>query len=170
MGKVDGITECSNALNKVANKVLEKVPIGVKLTPLGERLVYDMGGTKRVEPLSIKEYPDGPLGIALHDLMATLYTASQYIAKTKREIPITRDELILPKKTGGCTDFGYRKGQLKKLETKDLLTARHTYLTDKRTKNRVGVRTVIMLTPLGRGYVRKHVDKEFMADVQEPDS
>jgi len=170
MVKTDAITECADALKEVAKEVVKKAPVGVKLTPLGERLVYDVGGTKRVEPLSLRIYPEGRLGFALHDLMATLYTASQHIIKTKREIPITRDELILPKKTGGCTDFGYSKGQLKKLEAKDLLTVKHTYLTNKSTKKSVGARTVVMLTPLGRGYVQKHVDKEFLADVQEADS
>lgn len=159
--EASGATE---AIKKAAEEVAKNAPYKMMLTPLGERWVYKTEGEDYVAPLSIMEYPGKPLSVALHDLMCTLYTASQEVVRLKRLVPLTRTELLAPTDKGGCTKYGYKKGELQKLEKKGLAKINHAHLSSKNTKKSVGSRVVVYLTALGRGYVQKHIDKEFMSD------
>ena len=153
-------------LVEMAEKIRSEAPQGIRLTPLGEKLVWKKGeDLVEDEGLSIIPYSgEKPLNVTLHDLMCTLYTAAQYIIKSRRQIPITRDELIQPQKDGGCTKWGYKKGDVQKLEKLNLVKVSHTYLSEKKTQKRVGARVVVYPTALGRGYIQKFIDKEFMSD------
>lgn len=164
--KVDGQTK---ALREMAEKLRSQAPHAVRLTPFGEKLVWKKDG-KIVEDEGLSFIPcerEKALAVTLHDLMCTLYTAAQYINKQKRLIPITRDELIKPEKEGGCTRFGYKKGDLYKLEKLGLIKIGHTYLTEKGTGKKVGARVVIYPTSRGRGYIKKFIDEEFMSDAED---
>jgi len=161
--------ETKDPLVEMAEKIRSQAPQGIRLTPLGEKMVWKKeGGLVEDENLYIIHYNgEKPLNATLHDLMCTLYTAAQYIIKSGRQIPITRNELIQPQKDGGCTQWGYKKGDVQKLEKLDLVKVGHTYLSEKKTQKKVGARVVVYPTALGRGYIQKFVDKEFMVDNKE---
>ena len=160
--------ECKDKLMEIAEKIVERAPYAVRLTPMGEILVYKKGDQTSEEPLSLIPCDrENALSVAQHDLMCTLYTAAQYIVETGRSVPITRDELIKPRKEGGCTEFGYTKGELQKLEKMELIKIGYAYLSKKSTGSRkrpVGARVVVYPTALGRGYIQKFIDKEFMRE------
>lgn len=168
-----GLKECSDlkkcgdlkeGLLETAQKIVDQAPQAIRLTPLGEKRVYKKEGRLCEDPeLSVLPYErEKPLNVTLHDLMCTLYTAAQYIIKSGRLIPVTRDELIKPQKEGGCTEWGYKKGDVQKLEKMGLVSVSHSYLQDKTSKKMVGARVVVYPTALGRGYIKKFVDRGFL--------
>jgi len=168
LSKSEEEDNAAEAIKEASERISKESPYQIKMTPLGERWVYKREGEDYVAPLSLMTYPGIQLNVVQHDLIAALYTAAQYIIKTKRKIPLTRSELIAPKKEGGCTEFGYKKGDLQKLEKKLLIKVSSIFLSSKTTKKSIGARVVVYLTPLGRGYVQKFIDKEFMSDGEVP--
>lgn len=141
-------------------KMLDR-PIAIKFLPDGKAIVWRREGKYVVEPMEMSiPAEDFPMSADAHLMMRGIYEMVRQIRELKRIVPLLRGELFgqmphLLKKS----DTEY-KTILRELEKKELVTTDSVPIVHKDKKTRQ-VRSLVLLTPLGRGYIKKYVDPEY---------
>jgi hypothetical protein len=138
-------------------------PCFMRFLPDGKAVVWRRNEKYETQPLTMDiPVEDLPLSINAANTMRVIYEMVRQIRDMKRAVPLVRGELFsqLPKVTEApTTDY---KAFLRELEKKGLITIDLVPIVKKIENKQVAeTRALVLMTALGRGYVKKYIDSAY---------
>jgi hypothetical protein len=136
-------------------------PAAVKFLPDGEAIIWRKGGKHMIQPLSMDIPAEDPvMSSGAHLIIRAIYEMVRQIRGLKRAVPLLRGELFSQMPNVLDKSESEYKALLRELEKKGMVTAKSVPIVKNGTKA-VEVRSLVLLTSLGRGYVKKYIDPEY---------